>query len=410
MSSLERFTRQLGLLNQDWFLTNRISLIGAGNLGSPLGLNISKVGFREVYIYDPDYIEAHNVPNQLFTSDSVRKPKVQSLVNFMYKQRPSNVQFIGWRKKVSLNSPMLFDSEIMVVQTDNIKSRLETFILTLLYNDVYKYNFRYFIEAGTHAYTSKIYIVDLQDKKQVSLYFEKIYERLLAPSQDLPCTERSTFFYANFISSVIMGYLRNLSVGDSIPYETWIDLKNNQVLPFPAGKPVSTWNYKEMLEKYNDTSIGDILTTINSYGPVYSQERFDRYVYDNKFTTGGSDFLFFLSQTSDVKDNTLKVKDGLIRLKVSKSRSMKSRQKNCEWCSCNQCSGRRGCEFRPCQNSRGCGQDGKGRVVFCEKSSNEKTYSQYWKYTYFAMKGKKASDYLKTIKNFIKEWTGFDWK
>ena len=56
-----------------------ITLAGAGGIGSPLALALAKMGCRRLAIYDPDVVEAHNLPNQLYRLADVGRPKVAAL-------------------------------------------------------------------------------------------------------------------------------------------------------------------------------------------------------------------------------------------------------------------------------------------------------------------------------------------
>lgn len=56
----------------------KIAIAGVGALGSALALQLVKLGMSDILLFDPDTIEAHNIPNQvLYGPVDVGKPKVE---------------------------------------------------------------------------------------------------------------------------------------------------------------------------------------------------------------------------------------------------------------------------------------------------------------------------------------------
>ena len=72
------FWRQMGIVDPA-ALQIPISVIGVGGIGSPTVFALTKMGCRNVTIYDDDIIELHNLPNQMFGGNDLGKQKTQSL-------------------------------------------------------------------------------------------------------------------------------------------------------------------------------------------------------------------------------------------------------------------------------------------------------------------------------------------
>lgn len=66
-----------------------IHVIGAGALGSWLTLQLVKMGFKHITIWDGDKVELHNLPNQLYGEDDIGQYKAQALVNMLGRLYPS---------------------------------------------------------------------------------------------------------------------------------------------------------------------------------------------------------------------------------------------------------------------------------------------------------------------------------
>jgi len=408
MSTLENFSRQLGLLNQEWFIKTRISVVGVGNLGSALIGMMTKVGFREIVVYDHDTIESHNIANQLYSTRTVGQYKSDKIIETMAFDSPSWYHFISFKCKIGLRHAIqLINSDIMIVLTDNIKSRIETFLMVLEYKK-YNYDFKWFIEAGTHAKTAKIYVVDLDNELEIASYFDKILERHNAPSEDLPCTERSTFFYANFVGSVIMSYFVKMSEEKEVPFETWIDLANNEVMRFEIPSHDKTYSIKEMIELYDPQGIkanmdslslietsgyncktlvwSELWSTIQDYGPSNYITRFIYHLPEdlNRLTVYG---------------------DHTIRIKLAKNDKYKHQDGDCDRCPCSDCLTRSRCDERPCRGGTGCLHDKHGRVLYCSNIESRYLHKKFhfiWK----IFKNTDINDVKKTIKGFFKEWGG----
>ena len=85
------YWRQLDIVSADE-LDFPITLAGAGGIGSPLALALAKMGCRRLAIYDPDVVEAHNLPNQLYRLNDVGRPKVEALAELLREFAPLELE------------------------------------------------------------------------------------------------------------------------------------------------------------------------------------------------------------------------------------------------------------------------------------------------------------------------------
>lgn len=76
------YWRQLDLISAEQ-LDFPIALIGAGGIGSPLALALAKMGCKRLALYDPDTVEAHNLPNQMYRLSDIGRPKVAALAELL---------------------------------------------------------------------------------------------------------------------------------------------------------------------------------------------------------------------------------------------------------------------------------------------------------------------------------------
>ncbi|MFA5103544.1 MAG: ThiF family adenylyltransferase, partial [Candidatus Thermoplasmatota archaeon] len=59
------FWRQMDIVTPTDFEKFHVTIIGAGGIGSPTALAISKMGVEKITIFDNDIVEKHNLPNQM---------------------------------------------------------------------------------------------------------------------------------------------------------------------------------------------------------------------------------------------------------------------------------------------------------------------------------------------------------
>jgi len=64
------YWRQLDIVSSEE-LDFPITLIGCGGIGSPVAMALVKMGCGQISLYDPDCVEAHNLPNQMYRLEDV---------------------------------------------------------------------------------------------------------------------------------------------------------------------------------------------------------------------------------------------------------------------------------------------------------------------------------------------------
>jgi len=58
---------------------DRVDIIGAGAVGSKVGMEMAKLGIKDIHVWDGDEVEGHNIANQAFYLDDIGKSKVSAL-------------------------------------------------------------------------------------------------------------------------------------------------------------------------------------------------------------------------------------------------------------------------------------------------------------------------------------------
>ena len=84
---------------------DRIHIIGCGSVGSTLAENLARCGLTKFTLWDFDYVEDHNIANQMFRQQDVGKLKVEALRDILCDINPEIAHTIdlkpeGWQGKM----------------------------------------------------------------------------------------------------------------------------------------------------------------------------------------------------------------------------------------------------------------------------------------------------------------------
>ena len=203
----ETYWRQLNILNPN-DIKEGIGLIGAGSIGSPTALGLLKMGIRELFIWDFDKVEEHNLPNQLYQKNDVGVFKATAL------EKRLKEYIIGDQKIKTITKA--WDGTIKPIMISAIDSMDERKKIWEKIKD--DQNCSLYIEARTGAEMIRIYAFNPN-----SITAQEFYEKTLYPSseaEDLPCSARAIFYnqfiVAGLIGSIVKKYFKNEEMAKEI--------------------------------------------------------------------------------------------------------------------------------------------------------------------------------------------------
>jgi molybdopterin/thiamine biosynthesis adenylyltransferase len=101
----------------------RLTLCGAGALGSQLADNLARQGFQHLRVIDRDRVEEHNVGTQLYGDSDVGAWKVEVLRQRLF--RATGIEIDAVRKELTDRNArsLLLDGELVIDTFDNSASR-----------------------------------------------------------------------------------------------------------------------------------------------------------------------------------------------------------------------------------------------------------------------------------------------
>lgn len=184
----------------EWFPRNNEKALvgGAGGIGSWLSFFLARIGY-EVTLYDPDFVETHNIGGQMFKPLDVGKPKVAAMSDTI--QDFSGVNINTFRDSIS---DFTVGHHFAFSAFDNMEARKAMF-------NIWKRT----VENCTVApilIDGRLELEQLQifcvTKDTMDQYEEtKLFDDAHVP--DMPCNLKQTTHSAAMIASLMTGFFTN---------------------------------------------------------------------------------------------------------------------------------------------------------------------------------------------------------
>ena len=138
----DRQAKALGTKHHKKLQNMTITIVGLGGTGSPLAVQLAKMGIKKIRLVDMDTIEISNIPRVYGSTESdIGKYKVDVLKKHMETFSKSDIIAINADVTEKECFPYLIDSDIIFSCTDNLTSRA-------ILNDVSIHYFIPFIDTG----------------------------------------------------------------------------------------------------------------------------------------------------------------------------------------------------------------------------------------------------------------------
>jgi hypothetical protein len=204
------YLRQLGILSPNQIGNTKLTMIGVGGIGSFTTFTLSKMGIKNITVYDHDTVENHNLPNQLYRSQDLGKSKVDSISEIV-------TEFTGFKtnpkKEKYTNQPL---SGIVVSGVDSMACRKE-----IWENIKFDPKIDIYIDARIGGEVCRIYSIKPCDPDDI-----RLYEKTLCSEEkvaNLPCTSQSIIYIGTMVSSLISIQVKKYLTGQPLSKEVIFD-------------------------------------------------------------------------------------------------------------------------------------------------------------------------------------------
>ena len=213
----------MGIFDPRGYRSKKVTVIGAGSVGSILTLTLAKMGMSKISVYDDDIVEEHNMPNQFYMTNTVgRMKKAEALVTQIM-MFTGDISAKAYKKKYTRYSP----SHIIISAVDSIEARRA--IWKLVKPHMFK-------KGGTELYIDtrmggeymRVFTVS---KKADIVAYEKT---LIREGEHLPCTARTIVYNVVTIAGIV-GYIVKafLTKAGRFPTQIVFDMVNLSMQVFP---------------------------------------------------------------------------------------------------------------------------------------------------------------------------------
>lgn len=202
-----RLTRQTDILQPSDI---KISIVGAGGIGSTTCLLLAKMGYKNITVHDFDLVEDHNIATQMYKETDLDRPKVEAL-------RDNVKEFTGIDINIDNSEVSKIEgANVIITAVDNMKTRKEIFENS---------DCDFFIDprmGGEIFFIYSFYKAD-DEKYKKTLFSDDDAEESVCTAKAIAY---NTFGIASYISNLVKRYDKN----EDFPFEVAGDYVNLRLL------------------------------------------------------------------------------------------------------------------------------------------------------------------------------------
>ena len=249
MEENDRFTNQRGLIDQNKLSKTRFVVVGAGAIGSFFVTSLSKMGAKDIFVYDFDTLEDHNFANQMYPVSQLGKAKVDALEvvasdygdckirKYRGPWTPDSARLHGSIPAVDI----LQQDTLVISAVDNMGVR------SSLWN-YYKDSCDLFIDGRMSALCYKVFAIDTKNEADRLMYQESLHSQAVAEKE--PCGEKSIIFTVLHVASQMLNMVWKYLNGHYRPTLVIYDAFNDSLRTTHTMKQeLETFTYIEEDEK-----------------------------------------------------------------------------------------------------------------------------------------------------------------
>lgn len=216
-SSKDHLTRQSDLIPMDT-LDQRITVVGAGAVGSWVVICLTKMGLTNVKVFDDDIITIENMNSQCYPYKGIGEAKVKVLRSMVKSFANTEIEVVQGRYEDGM--PL---EGIVISAVDSMGAR------KLIWENAKKKGSKVemVIDPRMGAETSLLYIMNPHDPKDVASYEKTLYSDKDAVQER--CTAKATIYCANLLAGQVVKGVKDLVCGTPYTRLSQWDIGKNHV-------------------------------------------------------------------------------------------------------------------------------------------------------------------------------------
>jgi hypothetical protein len=216
-------------------LSFALTLVGAGGIGSALALALAKMGCQRLTVFDPDRVEPHNLPNQLYRLGDVGRPKVEALRDLLAEMAGIAVDARAER----IGSEAGAEGEaigtgagrrlqgVVLSAVDSMASRQAIWSCVRFRAGVPLY-----IDARMGAEVCRVFSVRPADPDDVRAYEATLYDDAAATED--PCTARAIVYTTLGVAALVANQVKRFARGEPLTPDVIFDFATLSLLAEPS--------------------------------------------------------------------------------------------------------------------------------------------------------------------------------
>jgi hypothetical protein len=195
------YWRQVDLVRPE-DLAFPVTVIGVGGIGSPVALALAKMGCQRLTLYDPDVIEPHNLPNQLYRLGDIGRPKVEALADLL---REFASPAVTAKQEAVARQPL---SGVVISGVDSMASRQRIWQESVRFRAAVPL----YIDARMGAQVCRLLTVRPADPDDVRWYETTLFADDSAA--DEPCTAQAIIYTTFGLASFVANQVKRHALGE----------------------------------------------------------------------------------------------------------------------------------------------------------------------------------------------------
>lgn len=183
----ERYSRQESFIGIDKLKEVKVAVVGCGAGGSQEAELLVRCGVGEIYLFDDDKVELHNLTGQRFTEKDVGRAKVTCLMNYLQSIN-SDVKIYANNIRIVKEGQLPKDLDYLFSCVDTFKARIT------LVNYQKRVNTRCIIlDGGTSDVSTTIGTVQMYNREKGHItelkHFHNDLQEKLKTEEVMACTD-----------------------------------------------------------------------------------------------------------------------------------------------------------------------------------------------------------------------------
>ena len=193
-----------------------ITIIGAGGIGSWATLALAKMGCSNITVYDPDYVEEHNTPSQLYSRAAIGQLKVTALSLQIHRLTGSIVHFVGH----AFEKPTPEMSGVLICAVDSLEERRRIWEEVM---EAWRFGlcFDFFIDARMGGEILRVFTVDFSNSESIIRYQKMLSTS--TPASEEVCTAKSIVYNTFMCGGVIASLIKRIAKKEPIKQDVIFD-------------------------------------------------------------------------------------------------------------------------------------------------------------------------------------------